>query len=109
MSAFLFDQTPRIYEIHHWVTFLNQDTPVILGTEKVAQKIDAVVLFARSRKVKRGFYEVEYQLVTDHAGANPRFEITEKCTRLLEQQINSQPEFWLWSHKRWKHKRVKDI
>lgn len=109
MSAFLFDQTPRIYEIHHWVTFLNQDTPVILGTEKVAQKIDAVVLFAQSIKVKRGFYEVEYQLVTDHAGVCARFEITEKCTRLLEQQINSQPEFWLWSHKRWKHKRNKNV
>lgn len=107
MSAFLFDQTPRIYEIHHWVTFLNQDTPVVLGTEKVAQKLDAVVLFAQSRKVKRGFYEVEYQLVTEHAGACPKFEITEKCTHLLEQQIIKNPEFWLWSHKRWKHNREK--
>lgn len=107
MSAFLFDQTPRIYEIHHWVTFLNQDTPVILGTEKVAQKLDAVVLFFHSRKIKRGQYEAYYELVTDHAAACTKFEITDKCTRLLEQQIIAQPEFWLWSHKRWKHKREK--
>jgi len=106
-SAFLFDQTPRIYEIQHWVTFLNQDTPVILGAEKVAQKINAVVLFARSKKIKRGKYEVEFQMVTDHAASCPKYQITEKCLLLLENQINDHPEFWLWSHKRWKHKRNK--
>jgi Kdo2-lipid IVA lauroyltransferase/acyltransferase len=105
MSAFLFDQTPRIYEIHHWVTFLNQDTPVVLGAEKVAQKLDAVVFFLHSRKIRRGYYEAEFELVTDHAGLCPKYEITDKCTSLLEQQIINQPEFWLWSHKRWKHKR----
>ncbi len=106
ISAFIFDQTPRVFDIQHWVTFLNQDTPVILGAEKVAQKLDAVVLFAHSSKIKRGQYEVEYQLVTPHAGKSSKFEITEKCTALLEQQINCRPEFWLWSHKRWKHKRA---
>ncbi|MCX6239736.1 MAG: lysophospholipid acyltransferase family protein [Bacteroidia bacterium] len=106
MSAFLFDQTPRSTELHHWVTFLNQDTPVILGAEKMAQKLDAVVLFLFSRKIKRGYYETEFQLVTDHAGACPKFEITGKCNHMLEQQIIEHPEFWLWSHKRWKHKRV---
>lgn len=105
MSAFLFDQTPRIYEIHHWVTFLNQDTPVVLGAEKVAQKLDAVVLFLYSRKIKRGHYEAEFQLVTDHAKACRRYEITDRCTHLLEEQIKEYPEFWLWSHKRWKHKK----
>jgi Kdo2-lipid IVA lauroyltransferase/acyltransferase len=105
MSAFLFDQTPRIHEIHHWITFLNQDTPVVLGAEKVAQKLDAVVLFLYSQKIKRGHYETEFQLVTDHSKTCPKFEITEKCNRILEQQINEHPEFWLWSHKRWKHKR----
>lgn len=105
MSAFLFDQTPRIYEIHHWVTFLNQDTPVVLGAEKVAQKLDAVVLFLYSRKIKRGYYEAEFQLVTDHAKACRRYEITDKCTHMLEEQIKEHPEFWLWSHKRWKHKK----
>ena len=105
MSAFLFDQTPRIYEIQHWVTFLNQDTPVVLGAEKIAAKLDAVVLFLASRKIKRGKYECQFILVTDHARACQRFEITETCNRLLERQIINQPEFWLWSHKRWKHKR----
>jgi len=104
-SAFLFDQTPRIYEIQHWVRFLNQDTPVILGAEKVARKVNGVVLFARSTKISRGNYEVEFKLVTDTASGCPKFEITEKCLQLLENQIVDQPQFWLWSHKRWKHKR----
>jgi KDO2-lipid IV(A) lauroyltransferase len=105
MSAFLFDQTPRIYEIHHWISFLNQDTPVVLGAEKVAQKLDSVVLFLHSKKIKRGYYDAEFQLVAEHAKSCPKFEITDKCTHLLEQQIIEHPDFWLWSHKRWKHKR----
>lgn len=107
LSAFIFDQTPRINDIHHWMTFLNQETPVILGAEKVAQKLDSVVVFLHSQKIKRGYYEATYQLVTDHAGACPKFEITDKCMGLLESQIINQPEFWLWSHKRWKHDRAK--
>ena len=109
MSAFLFDQTPKSFEIQHWVTFLNQDTPSVLGAEKIAQKLDTVVLFLHSRKIKRGYYEAQFQLVTDHAGDCPKFEITDKCTHLLEQQIIEHPEFWLWSHKRWKHKREKVV
>ena len=105
MSAFLFDQTPRVHELHHWITFLNQDTPVVIGSEKTAVKLDAVVLFLYSRKVARGYYETEFRLVTDHSKETQKFEITDKCNRLLEQQILDQPEFWLWSHKRWKHKR----
>lgn len=105
MSAFLFDQTPRVHELHHWITFLNQDTPVVLGAEKIAVKLDAVVLFLYSRKVGRGCYETEFRLVTDNAKDCAKFEITDKCNRLLEEQILQQPEYWLWSHKRWKHKR----
>jgi KDO2-lipid IV(A) lauroyltransferase len=107
MSAFLFDQTPRSTELHHWITFLNQDTPVILGAEKMAQKLDAVVLFLYSRKVKRGYYEAEFQLVTEHASTCQKYEITDRCNHLLEQQIIENPAYWLWSHKRWKHKRSK--
>ena len=107
MSAFLFDQTPRIYEIQHWVNFLNQETPVILGAEKIARKTNAIVLFANSQKIRRGKYEVEYQLVTDNPSECEKYEITEKCLQLLEKQIKEHPEFWLWSHKRWKHKKNK--
>lgn len=107
-AAFLFDQTPRVNELHHWVNFLNQDTPVVLGPEKVAQKLDSVVLFLNSKKVKRGYYEVEFQLITDHGKTSPKYGITDKCMVLLEDSIKKHPEFWLWSHKRWKHSHLSD-
>jgi len=105
LSSFIFDQTPRIYEIHYWTKFLNQDSAVIMGGEKVARKLSAVVLFAHMKKIKRGFYETEYVLITENAGEAAKFEITEKCTRYLEKVIMEKPEYWLWSHKRWKHKK----
>ena len=105
LSLFLIDQTPREHDIQYWTTFLNQETAVIVGPEKVASKLNAVVLFAKTRKVKRGFYEVEYVLITDNSKHCPKFEITEKSNQLMEKLIIRNPEFWLWSHRKWKHKR----
>ena len=104
-SSYIFDQTPRINDIHYWTNFLNQDTPVVVGAEKIANKLDAVVIFVHTRKIKRGYYEAEFFLISENAKDTPKFEITEKCTRFLENVIHDKPEYWLWSHKRWKHKR----
>ncbi len=105
VSLFIIDQTPREHDIQHWINFLNQETPVIVGPEKVASKLNGVVLFGKTKKVKRGFYEVELVLITDQAKQCPKFEITEKSNRLMESLIMENPEFWLWSHRKWKHKR----
>ena len=105
LSLFLIDQSPRVYDIQYWTTFLNQETAIIVGPEKVACKVNAAVLFGNTRKTKRGFYEVEFVLVTDHAKQCPKFEITEKSTRLLEKLIVENPEYWLWSHRKWKYDR----
>ena len=105
LSLFLIDQTPRIHDIQYWSTFLNQDTAVLVGPEKIAVKLNTVVLFGKTKKVKRGFYEVVFELITDNAKGCPKFEITEKSTRLMEKLIVESPEFWLWSHRKWKHKR----
>jgi len=105
LSLFLIDQTPRVHDIQYWTTFLNQDTAVLVGPEKIAVKLNTVVLFGKTKKVKRGFYEVELVLITDNAKGCPKFEITEKSTRLMEKLIVESPEFWLWSHRKWKHKR----
>jgi len=105
LSLFLIDQSPRVFDIQYWTTFLNQETAVIVGPEKVARKLNAAVLFGNTRKTKRGFYEVELVLVTDNAKQCPKFEITEKSTRLLEKLIVENPEYWLWSHRKWKFDR----
>lgn len=106
VSNFLMDQTPRIHEIQYWTTFLNQETPVLMGTEKMAHKLDAVVLFLHIRKLKRGYNQLEFSVITENARESKPFEITERATRMLEEKINERPELWLWSHRRWKHKRV---
>jgi KDO2-lipid IV(A) lauroyltransferase len=104
-SVFLMDQTPRKCEIHYWTTFLNQETPVVTGTEKVARKLDAAVLFCNIRKLKRGYNRLEFSLIAEHARDTQPFEITEMATRKIEAMIVECPELWLWTHKRWKHKR----
>ncbi len=105
LSLFLIDQTPRAHDIQYWTNFLNQETAVLVGPEKIAVKLNTVVLFGKTKKMKRGFYQVEFVLITDNAKACAKFEITEKSTRLMEQLIIESPEFWLWSHRKWKHKR----
>ncbi|GET30081.1 lysophospholipid acyltransferase family protein [Prolixibacter sp. SD074] len=105
ISGFLNDQAPRKNEIQYWTTFLNQETPILLGTEKIAKKLNAVVLGAHMQKQKRGHYTLTFHLITDKPKETKQYEITEKHTRFLEQIIKDEPAYWLWSHRRWKHKR----
>jgi len=99
------DQNPANPKRAHWVQFLNQDTGVLFGVERYAKEYDWPVVFVSISKVKRGYYEVEYSLVTDNPNEEPHGKITEDFTKRLEQDIINQPQYWLWSHKRWKHKR----
>lgn len=104
ITYFLGDQRPLREHIRYWTKFLNQDTPVLLGAEKIARRLDQAVVFFSMNKIKRGFYEVEIIPVTENPRSTSDYEITESHTRLLEQQIRNHPAYWLWSHKRWKHK-----
>lgn len=99
------DQNPANPKRAHWVQFLNQDTGVLFGVERYAKEYDWPVVFVCISKAKRGYYEVEYSLVTDKPNKEPHGKITEDFTKRLEQDIINQPQYWLWSHKRWKHKR----
>lgn len=98
----LSDQSPGNSLKSYWTTFLNQETAVLFGAELMAHQLDYAVVFYVLHKVKRGKYEMELKLITDTPSEKPWGEITEAHTRLLEQEIIAQPEFWLWSHKRWK-------
>jgi Kdo2-lipid IVA lauroyltransferase/acyltransferase len=105
ISAFISDQTPIKGEIKYWTNFLNQDTPVYLGTEKVASKYDMAVVFFNIKKVKRGHYSLAIELMFDHTAGLPEYTVTEAHVRKLEEIIARNPEYWIWSHRRWKHKR----
>jgi KDO2-lipid IV(A) lauroyltransferase len=105
ISAFLSDQTPVRSEIKYWTTFLNQDTPVYLGTEKIASKYDMAVVFFNIQKIRRGYYNLNIELLYEHATGIPEYQITETHIKRLEEIIRQNPENWIWSHRRWKHKR----
>ena len=105
-TAFLADQTPSSKEGCYWLNFLNQDTPVFKGTEKLAMKFNRPVVFVHINRIKRGYYQGSFTLITDKPAEMPEGWITEQHTRLLEADINRKPEFWLWSHRRWKHTRL---
>jgi KDO2-lipid IV(A) lauroyltransferase len=105
MTGFIADQSPGKVQNAHWMQFLNQDTPVSYGSEKYAKQYNMVVLYGKITKVKRGHYQVEYELVTDAPNSLAPNEITERHTRINEKLIKAAPEYWLWTHRRWKHKR----
>jgi KDO2-lipid IV(A) lauroyltransferase len=103
ISAFISDQTPTKNEIRYWTRFLNQDTPVYLGAEKVASKYGMAVVFFNLKKIKRGYYRLFIELLFDHTAGLPEHAITEAHVRRLEEIITENPEYWIWSHRRWKH------
>jgi KDO2-lipid IV(A) lauroyltransferase len=102
-TIFLADQRPLFQNIQYWTKFLGQDTPLYLGTEKLARKLDAAVVFMKMRKSARGRYEVEFELITEDPSSMESFAITNAHVKVLEDLIREAPEYWLWSHKRWKH------
>jgi len=104
-TVFGIDQSPRKNSNCHWMTFLHQETGVAYGLEKYARSLGYPVLFSMTTKIKRGYYTYRISLITDHPRLEPEGMIIETATRLLEKQINDQPQYWLWTHKRWKHKR----
>lgn len=106
--GFISDQSPRPANIHDWVDFLHQDTPVFTGTERIAKSVDAAVFFADMQREGRGRYRCRFQKMSDNVHTIPDYELTETYMRLLEANILRQPAFWLWSHKRWKHQRNED-
>jgi len=89
----------------YWTKFMNQDTPFYTGFEKIAIKLNMAVVFMIVKKVKRGYYNVKFEKLFEDTSGLPDYIITEKIIKILEDSIVSKPEYWLWSHKRWKHKK----
>jgi KDO2-lipid IV(A) lauroyltransferase len=97
------DQSPHKDEIHYRTTFLNQDTGVFLGPERIAKSLDSVVLFCSVIRLRRGYYEIWIDYVAENPKDMEPYFITNRHLQLLEKNIAQQPESWLWSHRRWKY------
>ena len=103
--GFASDQSPKISSAFHWQKFMGIEVPVHTGAEMLSKKYDMNVIFLKVTKVKRGYYQAIFEVLSENAKEVPNYEITDKFLKLVEQQIFEAPEYYLWTHKRWKHKR----
>jgi KDO2-lipid IV(A) lauroyltransferase len=103
--GFASDQSPKIFSVFHWNSFMGIEVPVHTGAEMLAKKYDMNIVFLKVKKVKRGYYEASFENVFEDVARYPNYEITDQFIQLVEKQILEAPEYYLWTHKRWKHRR----
>lgn len=102
LFGYIADQTPKSENIHLWIPFLNHDTPVFTGAERIMQKMNNAVFYVDMRRERRGKYTCTFRLITDNPSQCQQYEITKRFFEMLEESIRLQPECYLWSHNRWK-------
>ncbi len=101
------DQCPSNPNSSYWMSFLNQDTPCMMGVELFARRYKMPVVYFDCQRIKRGYYTVELHVLEEDSANTKQGEITENYMRFLEKIIINKPENYLWSHRRWKHQRTK--
>ncbi len=109
LFGYISDQTPKWENIHLWLPFLNHDTPVFTGGERIMRKMDDAVFYVEMERPRRGQYICTFHLLSAHAAQEPENQITVRFFQLLEQTIRRQPAFYLWTHNRWKRTREEVI
>jgi KDO2-lipid IV(A) lauroyltransferase len=102
ISILISDQTPVQSDAHCFTTFLNQPTAVFLGIEKLAKSYNYPIVFCDVKVIKRGHYTCKFVPLVDEPKSTAEYEITEAHVRYLEKMIQKEPQYWIWSHKRWK-------
>lgn len=100
--GYISDQVPKWENIHCWLPFLNHDTPVFTGGEKIMRRMNDAVYYAELTRPRRGYYSLTYRLITKQPNDLPEFEVTRCFFRMLEETIRREPSYYLWSHNRWK-------
>ena len=105
MIALISDQNPVIDENTKWLSFFSHSVPVIDGPEKIAKKFNYPVLFCDIQKENNGFYNITFETLEENPKESTDGEITKKFFKRLEKQIKEDPNNYLWSHNRWKHKK----
>ena len=100
------DQSPSSPRLAFWLNFLNQDTAVLHGPEKYARIHNFPVVFASAKKLRRGYYSVDFQMLEPEPNQTKTGEITARFMKMLEDIIKENPEYYLWSHRRWKLQRL---
>jgi len=103
-NGFVFDQSPKLNKAVYWQEFMGIEVPVHVGAEILAKRLDMVTLFLKVKKVKRGHYEATFLDINRNTKDYADFELTDLALKRVEEQINEAPEYYFWTHKRWKHR-----
>jgi len=104
ICGFVSDQSPKVDKAYHWNDFMGIKVPVHTGAEMIAKRINMAVVFFRVKKLKRGYYETTFETIAENPKEFKDYEITDAFIKLVEKQIHEAPEYYLWTHKRWKHR-----
>ena len=105
VTGYISDQVPGYSSMHYWPWFLNHDTPAYTGAERIARVLNTSVYYFDIYRPRRGYYVAKVIKMSDEPQKEEKFVLTEQYYRLLENSIKRAPEFWLWSHNRWKRTR----
>lgn len=105
INGFAADQSPKANKAFHWNTFMGINVPIHTGAEMLAKKLDMAVVFFGVEKIKRGYYKTTFTTITETPKKFDNYQITDKYLKLVEQQIHKAPEYYFWTHKRWKHRK----
>ena len=100
---FVADQSPHVSEVSFGLNFLNQKTPAFIGYDKLSTRMDLAFVFCEMKKVKRGYYQINYYRIYPDGEKFVEYEVVKKFHKLLENTINKRPDNYLWSHRRWKY------
>ena len=103
--GYISDQVPKWENMHLWLPFLNHDTPVFTGGERIMRKMDNAVFYIGLKRPRRGYYTCTFELISEHAAQEPENVITTRFFQRLEESIRQEPSYYLWTHNRWKRGR----
>lgn len=104
--GFISDQVPIWESLNYWLPFFGKDTPTMTGAERIAKKMDFDCYYVHMHRIRRGYYEATFELMTDTPKQKPEFWLTEEYYKRLQENICEQPSYWLWTHRRWKRTRA---
>jgi len=104
INGFVADQSPKVDKAFHWKEFMGIKVPVHTGAELLAKRLDMAVVFFKVKKLKRGYYQTTFETAAESPKDFKDYEITDKFMKFVEDQILEAPEYYLWTHKRWKHR-----
>jgi KDO2-lipid IV(A) lauroyltransferase len=104
MYGLLSDQSPQLSKTFYWREFFGVKVPIHTGAEMLAKRYDMNMVYIETKKIKRGYYETSFSLITNEAQKFPDYKLSDIFIEKVEKQVRTQPEYYFWTHKRFKHR-----